>query len=322
MRRFLLFIVIAAVLVSLVTSFTMVEPGERAVVTRFGRVTDTVGPGLHVGLPWGIDQVHRVKVDRVRTVQIGYVADRGDAADAGTPAGQLLTADHNLVNLQAAVDFVIDEEAVGDYVFQQGRAASLVARTSEAVLAEWVAARTFAAVVERGKQTQRGDDGEPPLPQVLVEETQRRLAPYSLGVVINSARVNYLNAPDEVRDAYENVTRAETQIKTRENEAEQERADRIRAAQAERYHILRLAAAYAEEKVKLAQADAENFEKRLAQHRQLSKANPYYLNGVWWDEMSRLYRRMKDNGRIDLLDHRLGPNGLDITTMPALPKKR
>jgi hypothetical protein len=49
--------------------------------------------------------------------------------------------------------------------------------------------------------------------------------------------------------------------------------------------------------------------------------DPNYLNALWWDEMNRLYARMRVNGRIDLLDHRLSGDGLDITQFPPIPKK-
>ena len=49
---------------------------------------------------------------------------------------------------------------------------------------------------------------------------------------------------------------------------------------------------------------------------------PYYLNGVWWDEMSRLYARMRASGRLDLLDHHLAGDALDITQFAPQPKKK
>ena len=79
--------------------------------------------------------------------------------------------------------------------------------------------------------------------------------------------------------------------------------------------------AYRREQYLQAQAEAMNFQKSLDQYRRLSKKNPEYLNGVWWDEMSRLFTRMRQNGRLEMLDRYLGADGLDIT-QPVLPKKR
>ena len=83
-----------------------------------------------------------------------------------------------------------------------------------------------------------------------------------------------------------------------------------------------MARAYVGEQSLQAQADVLNFEKRLAQYRQLTARDPNYLNALWWDEMSRLYARLRENGRIDILDNYLGPDGLDITLFPPLPRKK
>src|SRR6516164_6192794 len=81
------------------TGVAQVRPGERAVVRRFGRVlAHKPQPGLWIGLPWGMDRLDRVAVDRVQTVTVGY-PEAGDAS--AMPAGQVLTGDHNLVNVAA-----------------------------------------------------------------------------------------------------------------------------------------------------------------------------------------------------------------------------
>jgi membrane protease subunit HflK len=301
-------------LASLLTGVTQVRPGERAVVRRFGRVLEyKPGPGLYIGLPWGMEQVDRVPIGLVRQVAVGLSPGDGDDSGQTTPPGQLLTGDHNLVNLQVVIDYAVIEDEVEDFVVQQDRADGLVARAAEAVMAEWVAGRTVDDVLLRGKVE---------LPAHVVQHTQERIAPYRLGVRIQEASVPHLNPPAEVRNAFDEVTRAQTEIRTRIYEAEQEADRKLREADAEKFRSQRLTAAYAREQRLLAKAEARNFEMRLRQYRLLSQQNPYYLNGVWWDEMSRLYARMRANGRIDLLDHRLAADGLDITQFPPLPKKK
>src|SRR5262249_6232486 len=73
-RRVLLFAGgLLLLLAYLATGLTEVRPGERAVIRRFGRVLEeTPGPGLWIGLPWGMDRVDRVSVDSVRRVVVGY----------------------------------------------------------------------------------------------------------------------------------------------------------------------------------------------------------------------------------------------------------
>src|SRR5438477_12800171 len=106
MGRYLLIVVLVALLaVTAWTSLAQVEPGERGIVLRFGRVIDTVDPGLYIGLPWGIDRVERVAADRVRRVTLGFTANDGDELGLAIPPGQLLTGDHNLVNVQVVVEY-------------------------------------------------------------------------------------------------------------------------------------------------------------------------------------------------------------------------
>jgi membrane protease subunit HflK len=309
----LLGLVVLALLLSLRTSVTQVEPGEVAVVRRFGRVVDRVGPGLYVGLPWGLDRVDRVAVDLVRRVKIGFDRDGADAGDTVTPPGQMLTGDHNLVNVEVEVYYKVNEAEVEHYVLQEDRVDGVIARAAEALVAQWVAGRNVDEVLLRGKAA---------LPRWLVEQAQRRVGPYGLGVTIQDAAVTYLNPPRDVQAAFDEVGQAQYQKDGKVYRAQQEAERSWRDAQADEFRIKRLTAAYVYEQQVLAQADAGSFEARLKQYQQLRRDNPDYLNALWWDEMSRLYARMRESGRIDLLDNRLSADGLDITQFPPLPRPK
>ena len=80
--------------------------------------------------------------------------------------------------------------------------------------------------------------------------------------------------------------------------------------------------AYAGEERTKASAEAASFLKRLDQYREVSRKNPEYLNVMWRDEMTVLFKRMKDAGRIDLLDHHLSGGELNITQFPLQPRKK
>jgi hypothetical protein len=82
-----------------------------------------------------------------------------------------------------------------------------------------------------------------------------------------------------------------------------------------------LAAAYANDQRVSALTEAENFNRRLAQYRELSRLNPNYLNTLWFDEMNRLHARMKEQGQVQLLDHYLSSEGINITEFPLFKKK-
>ncbi len=228
------------------------------------------------------------------------------------PPGQLLTGDQNLVNVQVALDYAVRDDQVEEYIVQADRVDDIVARALEAELATWVAGRTVDEVLLRGKID---------LPGWLLRRTQSRIEPYQLGVVLRGVSVGDLLPPEEVKSSFDEVTRAQTAIRTREHEAHQEAERRLRETAAEKNRIEKLTDAYVREQIVSAQAEAATFIKRLQQYEALRRQNPNYLAGIWWDEIGKLFSIMKKNGRIDLLDNHLGSEGLDITVSPELPKK-
>jgi membrane protease subunit HflK len=296
----------------LVTGVTQVRPGERAVVRRFGAVVAEPGPGLWIGYPWGIDRVDRVQVDVVRQAKIGYDPDAQDPG-GGTPNGQLLTGDHNLVNIRLVVDYTVRPERADDFLIQQERADGLVSRTADALLAEWVAGRTVDEVLLTSKAR---------LPLWLVAQTQQRLDAYGLGVQVQAASVSYLLPPDEVKADFDNVTREQTAIDTKINSARQQANEIQREAEWKRFQTEQQTAAYAYRQRRMAETEAMAFSRRLAQYRELKEKNPNILTAIWWDEMSKVFERLNKNGRIDVLDNHLGPDGLDITLFAPQPRRK
>jgi membrane protease subunit HflK len=305
----------------LLSGLTPVRPGERAVVRRFGRVLDEKPePGLWIGLPWGMDAVDRVPVDLLRPVDVGYRPNQDDGQT--TPSGQLLTGDHNLVNLRVVVHYRVKPERVEDFVAQRDPDSStsgidrLVGLAVEALLSEWVANRDVDEVLLHGKAE---------LPRWLVDRPEQRLenrlAAYRLGVEIAAATVTYLAPPDDVKDAFDRVTQAQAQIQRWKNEAESWARETVLDKESENFKITQSALAYAQEQRLQAAADANAFEKRLAQYEAARKDNPGVLAAMWWDRMSEVFAQLRANGRLDLLDHHLGSDGLNLMQVPPLPPK-
>jgi membrane protease subunit HflK len=309
-KRTLLFVLGFILAGSVLTGIKSVKPGERAVVRRFGRVVATPEPGLWIGLPWGLDKVDLISV-QVRRVAVGYDKEADDDEES-VPPGQFLTGDHNLVNVQAQMDYSVDEDNLADYVEQLDRAESVVTRAAEGVLAEWLTGRKVDEVLIRGQAD---------LPEYLVQHTQSRISDYHLGVRIQNANIAYLHPSRQVKADFDEVTRAQTSIHTLENEAHQKRLEVLREAERNRFDIQNRAEAYRTERIRLAQAEAGRFTKRLETYRRFRKDNPNYLSAIWWDEMGKLFAKLKETGRVDLLDNQLGADGLDITVFPPMPKK-
>ncbi|HMF11534.1 MAG TPA: SPFH domain-containing protein [Gemmataceae bacterium] len=309
----------------LLTGLTPVRPGERAVVRRFGRVLEEKPePGLWIGLPWGMDVVDRVPVDLLRPVDVGYRPNEDDGQI--TPSGQLLTGDHNLVNVRVVVHFRVKPDEVEDYVAARdpdGTTSAIdrcIGLAVESLLAEWVASRDVDEVLLHGKaELPRWLLDRPDQPDQRLE---KRLEPYRLGVEIAAATVTYLSPPGgDVKDAFDRVTEAQATVRTWKNEAESWAREIVRQKESEQFKIKQLALAYEREQFLQATAETESFEKRRAQYEAARRDNPGVLAAMWWDRMGEVFVRLRANGRLDLLDHHLGRDGLNLIQVPPLPPK-
>jgi membrane protease subunit HflK len=295
------------------TGLAQVRPEERAVVRRFGQVVARPGPGLWVGLPWGIDRVDRVPVRTVRQIRAGFVPET--ASDApGTPPGQVLTGDQNLVNVQLTLDYAIGETNadLDDYVMHEGQVGAALAREAEAAAAEWAGGRPVDDVLLTGTAA---------LPAWIMDRLPDRLAALKLGVRVQRVSA-VLAPPDEVRAAFEQVSQAQTGIRTREYQARQEADLRLRQAESLRYKLLQEADVFARGELQQARADAADFEAQLAAYRELKKTNPDAMAALWWNEMQKTLTGMKARGgRIEPLDTYLGKDGLDVSQI-VNPRRR
>jgi membrane protease subunit HflK len=294
------------------TALTQVQPGERGVVRRFGRILETKAePGLYIGWPWGVDRVERVPVGLARRLAVG-MTDSEAAEEDVMPVGQMLTGDHNLVNVQAEIYFKVREADVEKFVLQQDRIDGFATRAAESTLAEWIGARKVDDVLRDGKMD---------LPPFLRSRLHDRLLPYDLGIQIDHVTITRLAPPKEVKEAFELVAQEQNNIKTTINRAQQDADKRLSDAAAKKFSLERLAQAYANEERLKADAEAAGFLRRLEQYRVLASKSPDYLNAMWLNDMTRIYKSMKDAGRLGLLDHYLSSEGLSITQFPLQPKK-
>lgn len=314
MRRLWYGLGLVLLLWTVASAATLVQPGERAVVRRFGRILqEKPGAGLFIGLPWGMDRVERIPLGRERRVVVGYSGDSDAEDQAVMPMGQVLTGDHNLVNVKAEILYSVVAEDVEKFAVQADRADRLVARAAEASLNEWIVGRSIDDVLLRGKQQ---------LPELLKAGIQKQIALYHLGLEIRRVTIANLDPPDDVKDAFDRLAKALNTSSTQINMAVQEANRKKREAEGDVVKLSAQAAAYASEERLQAQAEAASFRLRLEKYRLMTARDPDSLNVLWQDEMTRLYARMRDAGRIDVLDHFLTGEGLNITQFPLLPKKK
>lgn len=308
------YILAAALVLYLLTGISQVRPEERGVVRRFGRVAAHPGPGLWVGLPWGVDRLDRVPVRTTRQLTTGFDPETGFDAPGGSPRGQFVTGDHNLVNVQVVLQYAIGESdaELDDYVLHQDQVDAVLHRVVEAATAEWTAGAPVDQVLLTGSAV---------VPTWLMDRLSARLPPFHLGIRVQRVSVSYLAPPEEVRAAFELVTQAQTGIRTQEFRARQEASQRERQSEVYRYKVEQEAGEYRDSQLRQADADAAEFLARLAAYREVARNNPDALAFLWWEEMGKAIAGLKARGgRVEPLDAYLGSSGLDVTQLVS-PKK-
>ncbi len=299
-------LLLIAILIYACTGIAQIRPEERGVVRRFGKVVAFPGPGLWIGLPWGIDRVDRIAVRTIRQLEVGF--REGDEQE-----GYYLTGDQNLVQSRLIVEYAVSETETDltNYLMVQDRIDGILSREVESLIVEWYAGTVVDDVLLTGRAV---------LPQWVGQRITERITTLQIGIVVQRISVEYLSAPAEVRDAFEQVNRAQTMMSTRENQARLDASVRMRDADALKFRLEQESQAYRQEQIGLAKAEADSFRLRLDQYRKLRVANPAIRDAIWWDEMGRILLSMKNRSRIELLDQYLGKDGLDITQF--LPPKR
>ena len=96
------------------TGFFIVQEGQNAVITQFGRYHSTVmDAGLHWQLPWPIQRQETVNVTQIRSVDVG-----GDIIipATGLRTSAMLTSDENIVEVKFAVQYRLSDARA--YLFE------------------------------------------------------------------------------------------------------------------------------------------------------------------------------------------------------------
>jgi regulator of protease activity HflC (stomatin/prohibitin superfamily) len=190
---------------------------EQALVTRFGRFETQLSAGLHWRWPEPFESVRREKVDLVRTLQIGFRAERGAPAAGGrfvrpiewqaehaergylpVPAeSSLLAGDEVAVELTAEAHYRIRD--LREYVEGTNDPVALLRAAAEGAVRQVVAARALDEIL-----AERRADVETDCLTVL----RAAVAPYRLGIAVTGFALLDVHPPTNVVAAYRDVANA------------------------------------------------------------------------------------------------------------------
>jgi membrane protease subunit HflK len=266
-------LVAAAGLVWAGSGWCVVRPGEAVVVRRFGRVVGPAwGPGLHWGLPPGIDRFDRVRTDQVRRLNVGLADHADDGIEIAE--GELLTGDLNLVRVHAAVQYQVDDPV--SFVVRGESAEMLLRRFAEAALSASLARRGIYPVLRGGRQAIATEV------EASLGEALRR---HRAGLAILGVSLTEVRPPAEVAEDFVAAQAAENLRDRRGNEARSAAETTLTAAHAEAGARLDRARSAAHRKVLASRAEARKFAALLAE---AGKSRPLTIRRLYLDAMKSL----------------------------------
>jgi modulator of FtsH protease HflK len=187
-----------------------VNPDELGVVMRFGKFVRQDPPGLHFRLPYPIDEVRLPKVTRQNTIEIGVRSGgrtSGSMRDEGAES-LMLTGDENIVDIGFVVYWKIKDAA--KYLFNIQNPDTTVKEVAESAMREVVGQSKIQPILT--EERQKTEEAV----QALIQKT---LDSYGAGIQIDQVKLQKVDPPAEVIDAFRDVQAARADMERLQNEA-------------------------------------------------------------------------------------------------------
>ncbi len=256
-------LVLGLLAVYMLTGIYIVNPGEQAVIRRFGAVQpQAVSEGIHYRLPYPVDQVQKVSVSEVRRADIGMSLPEHLHNENDAPQSiQLLTGDENIIASQAIVHYKVKDAAKFLYSVSEN-SEQLVRYSVEAALVKAMAVMPVDNILSTEKvQVQNS----------IMQNTQEILDSYDAGIQITAFNIQAITPPDAVADAFLDVTTAKEEKETAINEANGYYNSLIPEARAKANTAISQAESYKTQQVNIATGEADKFVSMLQQYQNNSR---------------------------------------------------
>ncbi len=244
-------VVVALVIWVAVDSVYIIQPAERGVVLRFGKYVDTLMPGPSIRLPRPIEQVIRVDVDQIRTVEVGYRSE-GRQQMVIQDEASMLTQDENIVDVKLAVQYKVKSPA--DYLFHDRDPEITIRDATESSIREVVGKSKMDFVLKEGRSEVAARTKE--LLQTILDR-------YNNGLLVTSVNLQDAQPPEQVQEAFFDAIRAREDEDRLINEAEAYSNEVIPKARGGAARITEDANAYKAKIVATAQGDVSRFSQIL-----------------------------------------------------------
>ena len=271
------------IFIGLLSSIRTVGPEEEGVVVQLGEFNRIMPPGLNFILPFGIETMSKIPVQRQLKQEFGFrTTDAGRQSEyAKTGFGDesmMLTGDLNLTDVEWVVQYRIVDSY--NYLFRVRNPEKTLRDMAEASMRKIVGDRTVNEVLTVGRQEIATSV------EVLLQELCDE---YQNGIRIDQVVLQDVNPPEPVKPSFNAVNQAQQERETLINQAEAEYNRVIPRARGEASETIQLAEAFALNRVNRAKGEADRFNSLFEAYQQSPEVTK---QRIYLETMERILPRI------------------------------
>lgn len=267
-RTALLTILFAVIFVFGLTCYYTVDDKQQAVVTTFGKVTDITDAGVHLKLPFGIQQVEKVDVNVYQKITLGY-NPVGSGYTVDDRESAMITGDYNIVNVDFFVEYKISDPV--QYLYSSNDPESILRNLVQSQVRNVVGSSTVDSVLTDGKEN---------IQMQVRNLVTDILNQYDIGLSLVDVKIQDAEPPtQEVIEAFKNVETAKQQAETVINDAKAYKNAQLPQAQAKADKLIQNAQYLKEKRINEATEQVAMFNamyQEYALNPQVTKSRMYY----------------------------------------------
>jgi modulator of FtsH protease HflK len=257
------------------SGFYIVDEGNRGVVTRFGRYTQTTDPGLNWHLPAPVEHAEVVNISQQRFLEVGYrSAGNVQAAGSVPKEALMLTKDENIVDVRLAVQYQVKDAK--EFLFNIYNPAATLSQVTESVERGVIGHSTMDFVLTEGRT------------EVVAEvkkEIQAIMDAYKSGIIITSVNLQDAQPPEPVQGAFEDAIKAREDKQRLINEAEGYSNDVIPKARGAAARKIQEGEGYKSRVISAAEGEVSRFTQLLGEY---AKAPEVMRQRLYIDAMEQV----------------------------------
>lgn len=266
-------VVAAVVAVWGLSGVFIVQEGEQAVVTTFGKYSKTVDAGIQWRLPYPFQRHETVPVTQLRSVEVG--GDSSVVAATGLRDSSMLTQDENIVDLRFTVQYTLRDARA--FLYENRAPEVAVKQAAESAVREIVGKSRVDDVLYERRDAIAAD---------LVKSIQAQLDRLKVGVQLSSVNLQSVQVPEQVQAAFDDAVKAGADRDRLKNEGQAYASDVVPKAQGQAARLDEEAKGYAARVVATAEGDAQRFTSVVTEYQ---KAPTVTRDRLYTDTMREVY---------------------------------